>query len=80
MDVPMGVVNLGEITEYSNVETTMSGVDYGDYTITVLVYVEGSSYPIPTTGLDYQGFQDITINSDTITLDTPFELEFVDSF
>jgi poly(3-hydroxybutyrate) depolymerase len=79
-DVPLGVINFGEITEYSNVETTMSGVDYGDYTITVLVYVEGSSYPIPVTGLDYQGFQDITINSDTITLDTPFELAFVDSF
>jgi len=79
-DVPLGVINFGEITEYTDVEINMSGVDYGDYTITVVVYVEGSSYPIPTTGVDYQGFQDITIESDTITLDTPIELDFVDSF
>ena len=79
-DVPLGVINIGEITEYSNVETTMSGVVYGNYTFTVIVYVEGSGYPIPTTGVDYQGFQDITIGSDTITLDTPIELDFVDSF
>ncbi len=78
-DVPLGEVTFGEVTEYANVETTMSCVDYGDYAITVVVYVEGS-YPIPTTGVDYQGFQEITINSDTITLTTPFELEFVDSF
>jgi hypothetical protein len=58
----------------------MSGVVYGNYTFTVIVYVEGSGYPIPTTGVDYQGFQDITIGSDTITLDTPIELDFVDSF
>jgi len=79
-DVPLGVVNLGEVTEYDKVETAMNCVEYGDYAITVVVYVEGSNYPIPTTGVDYQGFQEITVNSDTITVDTPFELEFVDSF
>ena len=75
-----GEYQFGEVTEYNNVEINMSGVDYGDYTIIVVVYVVGSSYPIPTTGVDYQGLQNITINSDTITVDTPFELEFVESF
>ncbi len=79
-DVPLGEIVFGEITEYNNVKIIMSGVDYGDYSFTVVVYVEGSGYPIPTTGVDYQGFQDITIESDTITVDTPFELDFVDSF
>ena len=79
-DVPLGKINFGEITEYNNVEINMSGVDYGDYTISVVVYVVGSSYPIPTTGVDYQGLQNIKINSDTITVAAPFELEFVDSF
>jgi len=80
VNMPVGEVTLGEVTEYTNVETNMSCVEYGDYALTVVVYVEGSNYPIPTTGVDYQGFQEITINSDTITVDTPFELEFVDSF
>jgi hypothetical protein len=52
----------------------MLGLDYGDYTMTVVVYVEGSSYPMPTNGKDYQGLQNVTINSNTITVETPFEL------
>ena len=79
-NIPPGEYQFGEVAEYNNVEITMSGVDYGNYTITVVVYVVGSGYPIPTTGVDYQGLQNITINSDTITVDTPFELDFVDSF
>lgn len=79
-NVPLGVINFGEITEYTDVEIRMSGVDYGNYSISVVIYVVGGGFPIPTTGVDYQGMQNVTINSDTITVDTPFELDLVDSF
>jgi poly(3-hydroxybutyrate) depolymerase len=76
-DVPLGEYKFGEVTEYNNVEINVLGLDYGDYTLTVNIYVEGSSYPMPTNGKDYQGLQNITINSNTIVVETPFELEFV---
>ncbi len=79
-DVPIGDYRLGEISEYSNVETDMTGVEFGDYTLSVVVYIAGGNYPIPTTGKDYTGLQDITIDSTTIIADTPFELEHVQSF
>jgi hypothetical protein len=31
--------------------------------------------PIPTSGKDYMGLQNITINSNTIEIETAFELE-----
>ncbi len=74
VDVPLGEYQFGEITEYDNVEISLLGLDYGDYTLTVVVYVEGSTYPMPTDGKDYQGLQNVTINSNTITVETPFEL------
>jgi poly(3-hydroxybutyrate) depolymerase len=74
-NVPLGVVDKGEVTEYNNIEIEMLGLDYDDYTLTVTVYVEGGSYPIPTHEKDYQGLQNITIDSDTIVVETPFELE-----
>ncbi len=77
VDVPLGNYTFGEVTEYNNMEINMLGLDYGDYTLTVLIYVEGSSYPMPTDGKDYQGLQNITINSNTIAVETPFELDFV---
>ena len=55
----------------------MLGLDYGDYTLTVNIYVEGGSYPIPTSGKDYIGLQNITIDSNTIVMETPFELAFM---
>lgn len=76
-DVPLGDIVNGEVTDYDNVEINLLGLDYGDYTITVTIYVEGGSYPMPTHGKDYQGLQNITIDSDTIAVETPFELEFV---
>jgi poly(3-hydroxybutyrate) depolymerase len=76
-DVPIGAYTFGEVTEYNNVEISVLGLDYGDYTLTVSIYVEGGSYPIPTNGKDYQGLQNITIDSNAIVTDTPFELEFV---
>ena len=79
-DVPVGNTQPGEITEYSDIEIILLGVEYGDYTLTVVVYVEGGNYPIPTTGKDYQGLQNITIDSDTLIVETPFELEFVEAF
>jgi poly(3-hydroxybutyrate) depolymerase len=76
-DVPIGAYTFGEVAEYNNVEISVLGLDYGDYTLTVTIYVEGGSYPMPTDGKDYQGLQNITISSNTISVETPFELEFV---
>jgi poly(3-hydroxybutyrate) depolymerase len=76
-DVPLGDYAFGEVTEYNNIEIDMLGLDYGDYTLTVNIYVEGGSYPIPTSGKDYIGLQNITIDSNTIVMETPFELAFM---
>ena len=71
-----GDYQFGEVTEYSNVEIYFQDVPYGDYTLSLTVYVEGSSYPIRTKGKDYQSNQNITIDGrTTITVETPFELE-----
>ena len=77
-DVPLGDVVKGEVTEYNNVPISVLGLDFGDYTLTVTIYVEGGSYPMPTHGKDYQGLQNITIDSNTMVIETPFELEFVE--
>ena len=76
-NVPLGSYTFGQITEYKNVEINVLGLDYGSYTLLVLVYVEGGSYPIPTNDKDYEGLQNITIQSNTITVATPFDLAFV---
>jgi hypothetical protein len=78
MNIPLGDYNFGDVTEYKDVKTNMLGVDYGDYALAVSIYVEGSSYPIPAPGLDYMGLQDITVDSNTIVAETPFELEFIE--
>ena len=77
-NVPLGGVEKGEVTDYDNIEISILGLDFGDYTLTVTIYVEGGSYPMPTHGKDYQGLQQITIDSDTIVVETPFDLEFVE--
>jgi len=74
-DVPLGEYRFGQVLDYNNVEISLLGLDYGDYALTVVIYVEGSSYPMPTNGKDYQGLQNISINSNDITVETPFELE-----
>ena len=71
-----GDYQFGEVTEYNNVEIYFQDVPYGDYTLSLTVYVEGSNYPIRTKGKDYQSNQKITIDvRTTITVETPFELE-----
>ena len=77
-NVPLGGVEKGEVTDYDNIEISILGLDFGDYTLTVTVYVEGGSYPMPTHGKDYQGLQNITVDSDRILVETPFDLEFVE--
>ncbi len=62
------------ISALTDVEISLLGLDYGDYTLTVVMYVEGSSYPMPTNGKDYQGLQNVTISSNAITVETPIEL------
>jgi hypothetical protein len=52
-------------------------VEFGNYAFLVAVYVEGGVYPVPTVGKDYMGLQEITIDSSTINIETPFELELL---
>jgi len=68
---------VGEVTEYNNVEITLLGIEYGDYAVAVVVFIEGSSYLMPSDGIDYIGLQNITLNKNTIEITTPFELELV---
>lgn len=77
-DIPPGEVEFGEILEYNDIEVNLFGVEYGDHSISVWVYVEGSDYPILTDGKDYQGLKKtITIDNSTIVIETPFELELL---
>ena len=74
-DISVGEYTFGEVTEYDDVEIDLLGVEYGDYALTVIVFIEGSSFPRPADGKDYIGFLNFTLDSDTITMETPFELE-----
>jgi poly(3-hydroxybutyrate) depolymerase len=74
-DVSVGDYTFGEVTDYNDVEIDLLGVEYGDYALTVIVFIEGGSYSRPVNGKDYIGFQNFTLESDTITVETPFELE-----
>lgn len=77
LDVPVGEYSFGEVTGYDSVEINLMDVEYGDYAMTVIVFVEGSSYPMPGSGKDYIGFQNVTLDNATLTLEVPFELELV---
>ena len=78
LDVPVGEYSFGEVTGYDSVEISLLGVSYNDYAMTVIVFVEGSSYPMPGSGADYIGFQNVALDSDALTLEVPFELELVE--
>jgi predicted esterase len=71
----------GEVFSYS-IEGNITGVPLpGDYTFSVIVYMEGGNYPIPTSGLDYVGLTEIHIDTDgQIIIDDPIELEVLQSF
>ena len=75
LEVSVGEYTFGEVSEYNDVEIDLLGVEYGDYTLTVVVFIEGSGYPRPAVGKDYMGFQNFTLDSDTLIAETPFELE-----
>jgi poly(3-hydroxybutyrate) depolymerase len=75
LEAAVGEYTFGEVTTYDDVEIDLLGVEYGSYTLTVVVFIEGSSYPRPAVGKDYMGFQNFTLESDTITVETPFTLE-----
>ena len=77
LEIPPGEYTFGEVTDYDAVEISLLGVEYGDYTLTVIVFVEGSSHPMPSDGIDYIGLQNFTLDSDTLDVTTPFELELV---
>jgi len=78
LDIPLGEYTFGEVTGYDTVEVSLLGVEYGDYALTVIVFVEGSSYPMPGDGIDYIGVQNFTLESDTLHVTTPFALELVE--
>ena len=71
----------GEVFSY-NIEGNITGVPLpGDYTFSIIVYMEGGNYPIPTSGLDYVGLIEIHIDTDSlIIIDDPIELELLQSF
>ena len=71
----------GEVFSYE-VEGDIAGVPLpGDYTFSVVVYMEGGNYPIPTSGLDYVGLTEIHIDTDgQISIDDPIALELLQSF
>ena len=77
MDVPLGDYALGQVTAYSNVLINLSGVPHGDYALSATIYVKGSTYPIPESGKDYMGLQDITIGSTSMVVEKPLELKLV---
>ena len=43
--------------------------------LSVVVFVEGGNYPIPAKRKDYLDMQNITIDSNNIIVEEPFELE-----
>jgi predicted esterase len=71
----------GEVFSYS-IDGNLTGVPLpGDYTFSVVIYMEGGNYPIPTSGLDYVGLTEIHIDTDgQIIIDDPIELEVLQSF
>jgi len=72
-DLAPGNVTPGDTVEYKD-------VDYGTYTLAMVIYVAGSNYPIPTSGVDYIGMQEFSLANEEFVVETPFELELVDSF
>ena len=71
----------GGVFSYS-VEGDLTGVLLpGDYTFSIVLYMEGGNYPIPTSGLDYVSLTEIYIDTDgLIVIDEPVELELLQSF
>ena len=71
----------GEVFSYS-IEGNITGVPRpGEYTFSIIVYMDGGNYPIPTSGLDYVGLKEIHIDTDgQIIINDPIELELLQSF
>ena len=65
-----------------SVEGNITGVPRpGDYIFSVVVYMEGGNYPIPTSEVDYVGLLEIHIDTNgLIVIDEPIELELLQSF
>ena len=76
-DVPLGDCAPGQVAAYSNVPINLSRVDYGDYALSATIYVKGSSYPIPASGKDYMGLQDITLDNTSLVVEKPLELGLI---
>lgn len=70
--VPVEGYQIG-VTEFNNIDIDLWGVEFGDYTLSLVLYMEGGTYPVPSQE-DYYTLQNITINSTTITVETPLEL------
>ena len=81
LETPLVEYGSGEVFSY-NVEGDLAGVPLpDDYTFSVVVYMEGGNYPIPTSGLDYVSLTGIYIDTDgQIIIEDPIELELLQSF
>ena len=73
----------GQVKEYNLVPINMSGVEPGNYTLVILVYVyfpeegEDPHDPVPVSGQDYIGLQEISVDSSIIDIEAPLELELM---
>ncbi len=74
---PVVGYTLGEVKEYNDIVINLGGVEDGDYALVVLVYVEGGLFPIPLSGKDYIGVQEISLADAIINVETPFKLELI---
>ncbi len=80
-NISPGDYNPGDTMAYGDIEINLNGVSYGDYLMSIVIYVEGGNYPIPTSDQDYVGFQTISINEESnYVLETPFEIDLLQSF
>lgn len=71
--------DIGGMTQYTIDANFTDVIIPGEYTLGVVIFVKGNTWPIPTFGRDYVGLQDISLeNYNPIVIDEPFELEVIE--
>lgn len=68
--------DIGGLTEYT-LDANVTGVVIPeDYTLGIVIFVKGNTWPMPTFGRDWVGLTDISIKTyDPIVIQTPVDLE-----
>lgn len=80
-DVPIGDYKFGSSVSYKDAAmTNIDDIPPGTYAFMAVIYVKGGQYPIPTTGQDYVGSQEIAFSKQNMELKTPIELFPLKSF